>query len=65
MATIEELIQQYETDPELKKEVEQILEDGKITIKEFTSFAKKHNVDISLEELPNVIKEAKKLGFIK
>ncbi|MBR3107885.1 MAG: hypothetical protein ACSW79_00670 [Eubacteriales bacterium] len=65
MATIEELIQQYETDPELKKEVEQILEDGKITIKEFTSFAKKHNVDISLKELPNVIKEAKKLGFIK
>jgi hypothetical protein len=45
--------------------VEQILEDGKITIKEFTSFAKKHNVDISLKELPNVIKEAKKLGFIK
>lgn len=65
MATIEELIQQYETDPELKKEVEQILEDGKITIKEFTSFAKKHHVDISLKELPNVIKEAKKLGFIK
>lgn len=65
MATIEELIQQYETDPELKKEVEQLLEDGKITIKEFTSFAKKHNVDISLKELPNVIKEAKKLGFIK
>lgn len=65
MATIEELIQQYETDSELKKEVEQILEDGKITIKEFTSFAKKHNVDISLKELPNIIKEAKKLGFIK
>ena len=65
MATIEELIQQYETDPELKKEVEQILEDGKITIKEFTTFAKKHNVDISLKELPNVIKEAKKLGLIK
>ena len=65
MATIEELIKQYETDPELQKEVQEILADGKITIKEFTSFAKKHNVDVSLKEMPNIIKEAKKLGFIK
>lgn len=65
MATIDELIAQYETDPELKKEVEAILEDGKITISEFRTFAKKHNVNVSLMELPNIIAEAKKLGLIK
>ena len=60
MATVEELIQQYDTDPELQKEVDAILEDGKITVKEFMTFAKKHDVDVSLKDLPNVIKEAKK-----
>ena len=64
MATIEELIAQYETDPELKREVEEILSDGKITITEFRTFAKNHNVDISLKELPHIISEAKRLGFL-
>lgn len=64
MATIEELIAQYETDPELKREVEEILADGKITITEFRTFAKNHNVDISLKELPHIISEAKRLGFL-
>ena len=44
MATIEELIKQYDTDPELKAEVEQILEDEKITFAEFIGFVKKHKV---------------------
>ena len=65
MATVEELIKQYETDPELQKEVQDILADGKITIKEFKTFAKNHDLDISLRELPHVIEEAKKMGLIK
>ena len=65
MATIEELIKQYETDPELQKEVNAILEDGKITIKEFMTFAKNHGLDVSLKDLPHVIKEAKNMGLIK
>ena len=65
MATVEELIKQYETDPELKKEVDDILADGKITIKEFRTFVKHHDLDISLKELPHIIEEAKKLGLIK
>ena len=65
MATVEDLIKQYETDPELQKEVNAILEDGKITIKEFRTFAKNHDVNISLKELPHIIEEAKKLGLIK
>ena len=39
MATVKELVKQYETDPELKKEVDDILADGKITMKEFLAFA--------------------------
>ena len=35
MATVEELTNQYKKDPELKKEVKEILKDGKITPKEF------------------------------
>ncbi|MBR5430633.1 MAG: hypothetical protein IK116_08955 [Firmicutes bacterium] len=65
MATVEELIKQYETDKNLQAEVKAILADGKISIKEFMSFAKKHDVDISLEDLPKYAAEAKKLGFIK
>ena len=65
MATVEELMKQYETDPELQKEVNEILADGKITIKEFKDFVRKHDMDISLAELPHIIKEAKKQGFIK
>ena len=65
MATVEELVKQYETDPELQKEVQDILEDGKITVREFRTFVKNHDLDISLMELPRVIKESKKRGLIK
>ena len=65
MATVEELIEQYQTDPELKKEVEEIIADGKVSINEFRTFAKKHDVEISITELPKYMEQAKKLGFIK
>lgn len=65
MATIEELVKQYETDEALQKEVADITADGKISINEFFTFAKKHNVDISLKDIPKYTAEAKKLGFIK
>lgn len=65
MATVEELVKQYETDPELRKEIEKILADGKITPMEFLSFAKEHNVEVSLAELPEYLNKAKELGLIK
>ena len=65
MATVDELVKQYETDKELQKEVADILEDGKITMMEFMTFARKHNVKVSLEDLPKYREQAKKLGFIK
>ena len=65
MATGEELVKQYETDKKLQKEVADILADGKVTMKEFMTFVKKHDVDISLADLPKYMEEAKKLGFVK
>ncbi len=65
MATVEELIKQYETDPELKKEIEEILADQKITLSEFMGFVKKHDVEVSLADFPKIINEAKEAGLIK
>ncbi|MBP3895312.1 MAG: hypothetical protein J6D07_02475 [Mogibacterium sp.] len=65
MATVEELIKQYETDESLKAEVDEILADNKITLPEFLGFVKKHDVEVSLADFPNIIKEAKEAGLIK
>lgn len=65
MATVDELVKQYETDEAMRKEVEEILADGRITLSEFRTFAKRHDVDISLADLPKYVKQAKQLGFIK
>ena len=64
MATVDELVKQYQEDEELQKEVADILADGRISIMEFMNFAKKHDVNISITELPNYVKQAKELGFI-
>ena len=65
MATVEELVKQFQTDEALQQEVKDILADGRISITEFMTFAKKHNVDISLADLPKYAEQAKALGFIK
>ena len=41
MASVEELVKQYETDEALQKEVADIVADGKITMMEFVKFCKK------------------------
>ena len=65
MATVDELVQQYQTDEALQKEVADILADGKVTITEFMTFVKKHGVNISISELPQYMEQARKLGFLK
>ena len=65
MATVQELVEQYQKDEALQKEVADILADGKISINEFLNFAKKHNVNISLADMPKYMEQAKQLGFIK
>ncbi|ACV21322.1 Uncharacterised protein [Slackia heliotrinireducens] len=63
MATVEELVKQYETDKDLQNEIAKILADGKVSAMEFISFCKKHDVAISLDELPKYLEQAKALGF--
>ena len=65
MATVEQLVKQYETDKDLQAEVAGILADGKVSMMEFMHFAKKHNVEVSIDQLPKYMEEAKKLGFVK
>ena len=65
MATVDDLIKRYETDPEFRKEVDEIRAGGKVTISDFKKFAKKHDVNISITELPKYYKKAKEMGFIK
>ena len=65
MATVDELVKQYESDPALQAEVKEILADGKVSMKEFMTFCKKHNVSVSLDQINNYMEQAKKLGFIK
>lgn len=65
MATARELIAKYGTDPEFTKEVDAILEDGKITMDEFKTFIKNHDLNVPLTELPNLIEKAKMLGLLK
>ena len=65
MATVDELVKQYETDEALQKEVADILADEKITMMEFLTFVNKHDVKVSPADLPKYREQARKLGFIK
>ena len=65
MATVDELVKQYETDEALQKEVTDILADGKITMMEFLTFVNRHNVNVSPADLPRLREQARKMGFIE
>lgn len=65
MATIDELVKQYQTDPALQAEVKEIIADRKVSMKEFLTFCKKHNVSVSLDQINGYMEQAKQLGFIK
>ena len=65
MATVEELVRRYQTDEALRREVRDILAVGKVSFQEFTRFCKKHDVAVSMSDLPRYMEQAKKLGFLK
>ncbi len=65
MATVEELMERYQTDEAFRKEVDEILADGKVTLSEFLEFAKKHDVKVSVLDFPKYMKLAKENGLIK
>ncbi len=64
MATVEDLIRQYQTDEAFQKEVNEQLKDGKITPAELLAFARRHGVKVSLAEIPKYIQQAKEIGLI-
>lgn len=64
MATVEDLIKRYETDKKLQAEVAEILKDHKVTIPEFVAFAKKHDVEITLDQMPKYLDQLRKAGLI-
>ena len=64
MATVEQLVKQYETDKALQAEVAAIVADGKVSMMEFLAFAKKHDVAISLEDLPKYLEQASPADFV-
>ena len=63
MATIDELVKQFQTDDALKKEISDVLADGKVSAQEFIAFCKKHSVEIDPTDLPKYREQAKQLGF--
>ena len=65
MATVDELVKQYEKDEALQKEVADIVADGKITLMEFMHFAKNHDCIVSLDDLTKYAEQAIIFGFIK
>ena len=65
MATVEDLIKQYQTDKKLQQEVAEILKDGKVSAAEFMSFAKRHGVKVSITDIPKYLEQAKQIGLIK
>lgn len=64
MTTAEKVVELYETDPEIQKEVNDILADGIYSIWEFQALARKHNLDIPWFEVPNIISVAKEHGLM-
>lgn len=65
VATVEEFVEQYKTDKALQDEVAALLAGGRVTVRELLAFAKKHDVDVSIADLPKYIRQAKQLGLIK
>lgn len=65
MATVEELKKQYRNDPDFKREVDNILKDEIISPKVFLDFSRRHNLGLTLKDLPEVVKQAKEAGLIK
>ena len=65
MATVDELVKQYETDKDLQDEVAAILADGKVTLQEFFTFVRKHDVNVSFSDLPKYMEQARQMGFFK
>lgn len=72
MATVDELIARYRTDPEMQAEARKVLKDGKLSMKEAVRLYRKYKPEVPTEKLlhywrnlPEYIEKARKRGIIK
>ena len=72
MATVDELIARFRTDPEMQEEARKVLKDGKLSMKEAVRLYRKYKPEVPTEKLlhywrnlPEYIEKARKRGIIK
>ena len=72
MATVDELIARFRTDPEMQAEARKVLGDGKLSMKEAVRLYRKYKPEVPTEKLlhywrnlPEYIEKARKRGIIK
>ena len=72
MATVDELIARFRTDPEMQEEARKVLKDGKLSMKEAVRLYRKYKPEVPTEKLlhywrnlPAYIEKARKRGIIK
>ena len=72
MATVDELIARYQTDPDLQKDVRKVLADGKLDMKDALRLYRKYRPEVPpekllyyLRHLSEAIEKARRRGIIK
>ena len=72
MATVDELIARFKTDPEMQAEARKVLKDGKLSMKEAVRLYRKYRPEVPTEKLlhyrrnlPEYIEKARQRGLIK
>ena len=71
MATVNELLARFETDPEMQAEARKVLNDGKLSMKEAVRLYRKYKPEVPTEKLlhywrhlPEYIEKARKRGLL-
>ena len=72
MATVNELLARFETDPEMQAEARKVLNDGKLSMREAVRLYRKYRPEVPREKLlhywrnlPEYIEKARQRGIIK
>ena len=72
MATVNELLARFETDPEMRAEARKVLGDGKLSMKEALRLYRKYKPEVPKEKLlhywrnlPAYIEKARRRGIIE
>lgn len=71
MATVDELLARFKTDPEMQAEARKVLDDGKLSMKDALRLYRKYRPEVPTEKLlhywrnlPEYIEKARKRGLL-